>query len=131
MSLRRKRSKDHELPASPIDARKKALAEEEARLHAEIERRQRLIEEAPQIAREQERRRREELIARASRTEARFASRATLADTRHGYSGETGLAPRRRPLRRERTRGMLTFFVLLLVFLSVLCWVYYAVIQPL
>ncbi|HZJ15538.1 MAG TPA: hypothetical protein VFD27_10830, partial [Chthoniobacteraceae bacterium] len=74
--------KRNDPPASPLDAKRRALAEQERKVQEEIARRQRLIDEAPQIAREQEKRRREELVARASRTEPRLGTRAALQDPR-------------------------------------------------
>ena len=113
-------------PASPLDVKRRALAEQQAKLEAEIAKKQRLIEEAPKIAKEQERQRRNEIIARASRTEGRLGTRG-LQDQRYAYQA-TVIAPTRR-LKSERRQGMLTFFVLCMVLAAVLAWLYYTVFR--
>jgi len=126
---RNPKPKRNEPPASPLDAQKRALAEQEARLQAEIERKKRLIEEAPKIAAAQARARREELVKRASRTEARFGSPGALMDPRHGYEANVGAAVRSRKLRKHQRQGMWTFFVLCAILKGVLLWVYYTVFK--
>jgi hypothetical protein len=113
--------------SSPLDAKQKELAEQEAKLRAEMERHQRLIEKAPEIAKEQARRRREELINRASRTEA--GSRVALPDRRHGFELNAALPARHKALRAERNQGRLLFFTLLFVLAAVLYWAYYTFAQ--
>src|SRR3954468_11463615 len=95
---------------SPIDEKARALAEQEAQLRAQMESVQKLIEEAPKIAEEQRKLRREELINRASRTEARSGSRAALPDRR--FEANVAAPAQRRRLRAERRQGRLTFFFL-------------------
>ncbi len=118
-------------PSTPLDAEKRRLQEEAARLQAEMERKRRLIEEAPRLKAEAEKRRREELVTRASRTEARLGSPGALLDPRHGFEANVGVAGRTRKLRRERNQGMWTFFALCLVLLGALYWVYAVVIRGL
>jgi chromosome segregation ATPase len=115
---------------TPLDAEKRRLQEEAARLKREMEEKQQLIERAPQMKAEYEKRRREELVTRASRTEARFGSPGALPDPRYGYELNIGAAAPRR-LRRERHRGMWTFFALLLLLGLVIYWVYNIVLQGL
>ena len=115
--------------ATPLDARQRAIAEQEAKLRAEMERCKKVIEEAPKIAEAQARQRREEFISRQSRTAARPASRAALPDIRYGLNNPLP-EPRRRTLRSERQQGRLMFFVLLLIFTGVVYWVYYTVTRP-
>lgn len=115
---------------SPLDEQKKALAAEEARLRTEMEEREKLIKEAPRIAAAQARRRREELVRRASRTEARFGAPCALVDPRHPFEASTGALPRGRKLRKHRNQGMWLFLVLCAVFAGVLVLVYYTVILP-
>src|SRR6188474_1025053 len=105
-------------PISPLDAEKRRLQEEAARLQAEMERKRKLIEEAPRLKAQAEKRRREELVTRASRTEARLGSPGALLDPRHGFEANVGAIVRTRKLRRERNQGMWTFFVLCLVLLG-------------
>jgi len=123
--------KRNDPPASPLDARRRALAEQERKLQEEIARRERLIDEAPKIAREQEKRRREELVARASRTEARFGTHAALQDPRFTYDAQIATVGPRRRLKRERHRGMFTFFVLLLTFAGIVAWIYFSLFRGL
>ena len=100
-------------PTSHLDDKARALSEQQEKLRAEIERRERLIKEAPKIAREQERIRREELVKRASRTEARPGSRVALQDPRYGFELNAAMPARQKSLRAERRRGrFLLFFVL-------------------
>lgn len=113
-------------PASPLDAQRRALAEEEAKLQAEIARKKKLIEDAPKIKKEQERRQRDEIIARASRNEGRLGTRG-LQDPRYAYQANVNTPTRR--LKSERRQGMLTFFVLCMVLAAVLAWLYYTVFR--
>ena len=114
---------------SPLDARQRSLAEEESKLREKMEQYQKLIEDAPKIALERARLRREELITRATRTDARPGTRAALID-RRTYDANVAVAslPHRR-MRAERRQGRLTFFILLMVFSAVIFWLYYTVIH--
>jgi hypothetical protein len=124
-----KRRKPAPPPAgSPLDARQRSLAEEEVKLREKMEQYQKLIEDAPKIARERARQRREELITRATRTEARPGSPGTLIDRRY-YEVNVAAPAQHRRLRAERRQGRLTFFVLLIVFSAVIFWLYYTVIH--
>jgi hypothetical protein len=116
-------------PSTPLDAEKRRLQEEATRLQAEMETKRRLIEQAPRLKAEVEKRRREELVTRASRTEARLGSPGALLDPRHGFEANVGAVVRTRKLRRERNQGMWTFFVLCLMLLGALYWVYAVVIR--
>ena len=110
---------------SPLDAKARALAEEQEKLRQEIERNERLIKEAPKIAKEWERTRREELIKRRSRTDARPGSHVALHDRRHLLELDPGRPLRQKKLRAERRRGRLLFFVLLFTFGLVVYWAYW------
>ncbi len=125
--MRIKTPKDKNRSASPIDAQKRALAEQETKLQQEIARRQKLIEEAPRLAEQAARRRREELIQRKSHSEARFAPPRALADPRYGYQATVNTPVR--PLRKHRNQGMFTFFVLCLVLVAVLFYLYTKVLH--
>jgi hypothetical protein len=116
-------------PGSPLDARKRALAEQQAKLQADMEAQKRLIEEAPKRAAEEKKRRREELIKRASRTD-RFNASGSLPDPRHPFHLQEGKPLPARKLRKHRRQGMWTFFVLCAVLLAVLFWVYSTVLKP-
>ena len=117
-------------PASPLDARKRQLAEREEQIQAEMARHKRLIEEAPRLAEEQKKQQREEYLRRMSRTEARYGRRGpTLHDPRFPYELNVAAAARQKTLRKDRNQGMLTFFVLCIILAMVLCWLYYTVIR--
>ncbi len=114
---------------TPLDEKARALAEAQTKLEAEIARQQQVIKEAPQRAKEIQLRRRDELINRASRTEARPGSRAALPDRR--YSELNVAVPvRQKGLRSERRRGRLMFFVLFLTLCGLVYWLYYTVTHP-
>lgn len=112
-----------------MDTQRRLLAEEERKVAQEIARRQRLIEEAPRLAREREKRRRDELVARHSRTEARFGGGAALQDPRFPYQAQIAISGHGRRLKRERRKGMLTFFFLLLTFAAVVAWLYFGLLR--
>jgi hypothetical protein len=121
----KKKRKGKDEPAAPdttLDSKKKAMAAEEAKLREQMERYQRLIENAPKLAKERERRQREQYVTRASRTDQRGASRAVLPDRR--YELNAGVPARQRRLRAERNQGRLMFFILLLIFAGIVCWLY-------
>lgn len=117
-------AKPSERSPSPLDEKRKALAEHERKIHDAIERRKRLIEEAPKLKQEQAKQRREELLHRKSRVETGANTRAALHDKRHVIDATTVIRPRPR-LKREQRQGMLTFFVLLAAFACVLVWIYF------
>jgi hypothetical protein len=112
---------------TPIDSRQKAIAEEEEKLRAQMEKYQRLIEDAPKLAAERARARREEFVTRAARTEARGRPRAALPDRR--YELNVGAPARQRRLRAEKNEGRTTFFVLLPIFGLVVAWLYFFVLK--
>ena len=113
---------------SPIDEKARALAEQEAELRAKMASVQKLIEEAPKIAEAQARQRREELINRASRTDARPGCRTALPDRR--FEANVAVPAQRRRLRAERRQGRLTFFFWLLTLAGLMTWAYYTFTHP-
>ncbi|MDR3404118.1 MAG: hypothetical protein P4L99_16595 [Chthoniobacter sp.] len=126
---RRKQDKQAK-SSSPLDDKARALAAEQDKLRAEIERNERLIKEAPKIRQEQARVRREELIKRASRTDARRGSRVALQDPRHGFELNAAMPARQKSLRAERRRGRFLFFILLFGFAAVVYWAYFLFTHP-
>lgn len=128
MPRKRTTSNNFASPDTPLTAKQRAIAEQEAKLRAQVERYQKLIEEAPKLAKERQRVQREQFINRASRTETRPGSRTSLPDRR--YDLNVGTPARQRRLRSERNRGRMTFFVLLLVLAGAVLWLYYTVIAP-
>ncbi len=123
MSKRRKSEKSD--GATPLAAKAQALAEKQAKLRAEIERNEELIKNAPRLAREQEMKRRDELIRRRSRTDARPGSPVALQDRRYLFELDASRPARVKSLRAERRRGRLLFFALLLTFFGVVYWAYF------
>ncbi len=111
---------------SYLDARRNALSELQAKLDLEIERHQKVIAEAPRLAEQAAKLRREELVQRKARSEARFGSPRALPDPR--YLEVTATRPERR-LRKDRNQGMVTFFLLCIVLVLVVFWLYNRVIQ--
>jgi hypothetical protein len=116
---------------NPLDAEKRRLQEEAARLRADIEKKKELIQRAPELKAKAEKRRRDELVTRAARTEARFGSPGALIDPRYGLEANVGAVVRERKLRKHRRQGMWTFFVLCAVLLTVLYWVWTTFIRSL
>jgi len=112
---------------TPLDAKQKAIAEEEAKLREQMARYERLIEQAPKIAKQREKARREEFIVRASTGPKSASRRFALPDSR--YELNAGVPARQRRLRAERNRGRNTFFFLLLGLAVSVVWLYFTVVQ--
>lgn len=123
--LPKRRKEEKAKASSPLDEKARALAAEQEKLRAEIERNQRLIEEAPKLRKEQERVRRDELVKRASRTDARRGSRVALQDPRHGFEFNAAMPARQKSLRAERRRGRFLFFILLCTLAAVVYWAWF------
>ncbi len=123
---KKRRSKTAEVAETTLDARRKAVAAEQAKILAEQARCQKLIEEAPRKAAELKRRQREEYVTRVSSLNS-VGPRSALPDRR--YDLNAGVVPRQRRLRAERNRGRLMFFVLLTVFVIVVLWLYFTMLK--
>ena len=113
---------------TPLDAEKRRLQEEAARLQEEMEQKKRLIEEAPKLKEKVEKQRREELVKRRSTADVRFGRPGALVDPRHTLHANVGAAVEGRRLRKHRSQGMWTFLILCCVLAGVLYWVYRVVI---
>ncbi len=122
MIPKRSKPSPHKLE-SPLDAKKREIAEQEARNRAEMEKCQKVIEGAPERAEKLAQAKRDELTARASQTDRRRASSTSLPDSRYTMEANAA-APRR--LRAERRQGRLHFFLLLLVLLGLTYWLFLA-----
>jgi hypothetical protein len=117
-------------PAStPLDEQRKKLEQEQQRLRRELANAEKFVSEAPKMKQRAEKRRRDELVTRASRTEARRGGPGMLLDPRHSFEANVGAMVRTRKLRREKTQGMWTFFLLIAVFVGVVYWIYTIVIH--
>lgn len=114
---------------SSLERKKREIAEKEARNRAEMEKCQKLIEEAPLRAEEIARARREEMIARASRTERRRTAPASLPDPRRTLEANPAPPGPQRRLRAERRQGRLRFFLLLFILLGLAYWLYCTLAQ--
>ncbi len=125
-SKRRPAKKPSAADETPLSARKNEVAEQEAKLRAQMEKYKKLIEDAPRLAKERERRLQEQFVIRKSRTEADGRSRAALRDRR--YELNAGAPAKLKRLRAERNRGRLMFFILLLVFGGLVAWLYFNVL---
>ena len=125
MAKRPAKPKEHS--ASPLDEKRKALAEHERKINDAIERRTRLIEAAPKLKQEQAKQRREELLKRNSRVETGAGARTSLPDKR--FDAHTAAVRPQPRLKREQRQGMLTFFVLLAAFACVLVWIYFTLFR--
>jgi len=124
-----KPSKKQTSAGTPLDEKRRRLEEEQVRVRREVANKERLIKEAPKLKAEAEKRRREELVTRASRTESRTPG--SLLDPRHSFEANVGAMVRTRKLRREKSQGMWTFFVLCLVLAGVVYWIYAVVVRGL
>lgn len=114
----RKRAKS----SSPLDTRQRSLQAEEEKVRQEMERLERLIQEAPERQAEEERRRRDELVDRA-RTNTRRQEAHVLQDKR--YELHTGYGPRRpRTLKAERREARLKFFGLCVILIALLMFLF-------
>jgi len=120
-------SRKKEKTAGPLDNQKRRIAEEEAKLQAQMQKFQTLIDQAPKLAEERRRVQREQAAARMARIEGRFGtgSVASLPDRR--YELNAGAPAKQRRFRAERNRGRFMFFILLTLFAGALCFLYYTV----
>ena len=105
--------------ATALDQSKEALARRESELRETMEKLERMIAEAPQLAEETLRKQREELIMRANEGGSRLDVSITLQDKRYG----TATVPHRRgSLRKERREGRIIFLVLVIALALVVVW---------
>lgn len=102
---------------TPLEARRRKLAEEESKLREQTERHQRFIETAPRIAAKKQEEQREAYLRNATRASRLNGPSATvLPDVRINSDVPQASA---RVRRRDKQRGKWMFFVLIaLLFLS-------------
>lgn len=125
----KRRKPDPHKPESPLDAKKREIARQEAQNRAERERCEKVIQEAPQRAEKIAKARREEVIARASRTDRPRESPAALPDRWRTLEVNSAAPARPKRLRVERRRGRVLFFLLLLTLIGVAYWLYCTVVR--
>lgn len=115
--MRRKENPDKS--ESPIEAKKRQLAEKEAANLAEIQKRQQILKDAPKRAEEMARAKREKLIERASRADRpRNRRSATLPDPWRTYETNVAVPAQNKRTRSERRKGRWLFCFLLLVLIG-------------
>jgi hypothetical protein len=119
-------SQDAALPASPIDAKQRALQEQEQKLKAQMEKMQKFVEEAPQRAADRQREQREELLRRAA-TMHKGPGSAALIDRRTTLEANVAANAREKQMRVVRRQGRLTFLFLLIGLAAAIFYLYYTV----
>jgi septal ring factor EnvC (AmiA/AmiB activator) len=106
-------------PDTALDQTKQELARQESELRDQMEKLQRMIDDAPRAAEEAEKRQREELLMRASEGGSRLDVSLTLQDWRRG---DAGSARPRGSLRKQRREGRIVFVVLVIALLAAAIW---------
>lgn len=123
----KRRAQPQSESGSPVDARQRALRQEEEKLKQRMEQLQRVIKDGPKLAEAAEKRRREELVAR-SVAGTRRVDAPTRLDTRFDASVadvvETRPRPRRRALRRQQRQARLMFCGLLIGLAILVFWLW-------
>lgn len=121
-----KRRKPDAKAESPLEAKLRAVAAEEAKNRAAMEECQQVIDDAPQRAKKKAEAQRAQLLDRAARTETRRDNPAALPDRWRPMAVHVR-PDQPRHLRAERRQGRRLFFVLLFALLGVGYWLYYTV----
>jgi septal ring factor EnvC (AmiA/AmiB activator) len=103
--------------ATTLDQTKQDLARQESELREQMQKLQRVIEDAPRVAEEIEKRQREELLLRASEGGSRLDVSMALHDERYG-----GGARPRGSLRKQKREGRILFLVLVIALLIAAVW---------
>src|SRR5437868_13181607 len=106
--------------ATALDQTKQDLAKQESQVREQMEKLERMIADAPKVAKEVEKRQREELLMRASQGGSRLDVSLTLHDKRYGGGVEASRP--RGALRKERREGRIVFIVLVVAVLSAAIW---------
>ena len=114
------RQPDPKKAESPIETRKRQLAEKEAATRAQLQQCQQFLNDAPKRAEKIAKAQREKIIERASRAERPRGRRpATLPDPWRTYEANVAVPALHKRTRAERRQGRRLFFFLLLVLLGV------------
>jgi septal ring factor EnvC (AmiA/AmiB activator) len=106
--------------ATALDQKQQELVRQESELRDQVEKLERMIAEAPRVAEEKVRREREELLIRAGEERSRLDVSVALHDKRYG--DDSGTAPRRGALRKERREGRIVFLVLVIALVIAMIW---------
>ena len=115
--MRRRQPKSE---GTPLNDKQQELARRESQLRDEMQKLQRMIEEAPRVEQERSRRQREEILSRATEGGSRLDVSIALQDRRYRDGG--AYSGRRRPLRKERREGRIVFLVLVVVLAAAVLW---------
>ena len=105
---------------TPLNAKQQELARRESQLRDEMQKLERMIQEAPIVAQERTRRQREEVISRATEGGSRLDVSIALQDRRYRDGGAYNRP--RRALRKERREGRIVFLVLVVVLAAAVLW---------
>ena len=105
---------------SPLNQQQEDLVRRENELRDQVQKLQRMIEEAPRVAEEKSRQQREELLQRANVGGSRLDASVALRDKRWGDE-ERGTR-RRGSLRKERREGRIVFLVLVITLTAAILW---------
>ncbi len=114
----RKRSPKND--GTPLNEKQQELARRESQLRDEMQKLERMIQEAPIVAQERTRRQREEVLSRATEGGSRLDVSIALQDRRYGDGGAYNRP--RRALRKERREGRIVFLVLVVVLAAAVLW---------
>ena len=101
-----------------LDQTKQQLAQQESELRDQMQKLQRMIDDAPRVAEEIEKRQREELLMRASEGGSRLDVSLALHDERYGG----GPARPRGLMRKHRREGRIIFLLLVIALLIAAIW---------
>ena len=104
---------------TPLDQSKQELARQESELQAQVNKLQKMIDDAPRVAEEIEKRQREELLMRASEGGSRLDVSMALHNERYGGGAP---AKPRGSMRKQRREGRIVFAVLVVALLIAALW---------
>lgn len=128
MPSKRRTANQQKLPATSLEEQARKLEDDKRRIAEELRQCEEFLKKAPEIKKEQEKRMRDELVRkRATAAPQVTPRRRALPDNRyiHSFNAEVDDRPRRSPrLRKERSQGRMTFFLLLFALVMVLGWAY-------
>lgn len=105
---------------SPVNQQQQELARRENELRDQVQKLQRMIEEAPRVAEARSRQQREELLRRANAGGSRLDASVALRDQRWGDEDRGTRRPR--SLRKERREGRVVFLVLVIALTAAVLW---------
>ena len=105
--------------ATTLDQTKQNLARQESEVRDQMQKLQRVIDDAPRVAEEMEKRQREELLMRASEGGSRLDVSMAWHDERYG----AGVPSKPRgSMRKQRREGRIIFLLLVIALLIAAVW---------